>query len=330
MDNLQHSFKGRILVTGGAGFIGSALIWALNKRNIDNILVCDFLGNDERFKNLVPLSFADYIEADKLIDTLDSLNDVRTVFHLGACSSTTENDASYLIRNNYEYTKTLAAWALRKHARFVYASSAATYGDGEQGMRDDEGQLTSLRPLNMYAYSKHLFDLYAKRNGFLNRIYGLKYFNVFGPNESHKGDMRSLVNKAFPQIRDTGRVRLFKSYNPQYTDGGQLRDFLYVKDAVEMTLHFGSTDVSGGVFNLGSGVANSWIELVTPIFKALNLPVNIDFIDMPESIRNKYQYFTRADISKLRQSGYDNPIMPLVDAVTDYVKNYLVPDKSLS
>src|SRR6185369_6198256 len=181
------------LVTGGAGFIGSALIWALNRRGLENILVADLLKQDEKWKNLVPLRFADYLEADDLhrlaLDDSPRLRDVGAVFHLGACSATTERDAAYLIRNNYEYTKDLAAWALGRGARFVYASSAATYGDGAQGMSDG-ADLESLRPLNMYRYSKHLFDLHAARGGFLERIVGLKYFNVFGPNEDHKADMR--------------------------------------------------------------------------------------------------------------------------------------------
>ncbi len=321
--------KGRILVTGGAGFIGSALIWALNQRGLDNILVSDFLGEDDKFKNLVPLRYADYLEADDLIDELEDFNDIRAIFHLGACSATTEKDCRYLIHNNYEYTKVLAQWALANKCRFVYASSAATYGDGAQGMDDKDPELSRLRPLNMYGYSKHLFDLYAQRNGLLDQVVGLKYFNVFGPNEDHKGDMRSVVHKAFAQIRDTGRVNLFKSYHPDYADGEQMRDFLYVKDAIEMTLHLADTPAASGLYNLGSGQANTWKTLVTPIFEALDMPVQIDFIDMPESLRPKYQYFTQADTAKLQSTGYAGPQWPLAEAVTDYVKNYLDGDKRL-
>lgn len=236
---------GRVLVTGGAGFIGSALIWALNQRGVDDILVADFLGNDDKFLNLVPLRFADYLEADHLLAALGGreprLRGVRWVFHLGACSATTERDARYLLQNNYEYTKALAAWSLKNKSRFVYASSAATYGDGAQGMDDQDPALGRLRPLNPYGYSKHIFDLHAQREGFLDRVVGLKYFNVFGPNEGHKGDMRSVVHKAFHQIQADGRVQLFKSRHPDYPDGGQKRDFLYVKDAVAMTLHLAGT-----------------------------------------------------------------------------------------
>ena len=227
--------KGRILVTGGAGFIGSALIWELNRRGLTNILVTDVLGRDEKWKNLVPLQFADYLEADELLKRLDSMQDLKAIFHLGACSSTTETDASYLIRNNFEYTKNLAAFALEGERRFVYASSAATYGEDAKEVPETRA-LSTLRPLNMYGFSKHLFDKYAERSGILQHITGLKYFNVFGPNEYHKGDMRSVVHKAFGQIQENGAVKLFKSYRPEYPNGGQCRDFLYVKDAVAATI----------------------------------------------------------------------------------------------
>ncbi len=316
----------RILVTGGAGFIGSAVIWALNERGFENILVSDRLHTDEKWKNLVPLKFADYIDADDLLaatDRGDDLGGVTRVFHLGACSATTERDSDYLMRNNFEYTKRLALWSLAREARFVYASSAATYGDGAHGMDDCLEDLHRLRPLNMYGYSKHLFDLHAKRHGFLDRIVGLKYFNVYGPNEGHKGDMRSVVHKAFAQILETGKVGLFKSYRPDYEHGRQQRDFLYVKDAVDMTLHLANTPGAGGLFNLGSGVANSWIDLAEAIFAALDREPVVEFVDMPEGLREKYQYHTLADIAKLRASGYDRPVTPLREAVADYVRNYL-------
>lgn len=327
--------KGRILVTGGAGFIGSALIWALNRRGLDKILVADFIGEDEKWKNLTPLRFADYLEADELADRVEddcpSLANIKTVFHLGACSSTTETNAAYLIDNNYNYTKLLADWALRRGLRFVYASSAATYGDGTHGMDDaDESTLTTLRPLNMYGYSKHLFDLHALRRKILNRITGLKYFNVFGPNESHKGDMRSLVHKAYGQIYETGRVQLFKSYRPDYADGEQKRDFLYVKDAVAMTLALAENASATGLYNVGSGVASTWLQLTSAIFKALNKPPKVEFIEMPEVLRGKYQYFTQADVAKLRAAALSlPPAAPLEECVADYVTNYLVTGQYL-
>ena len=330
----MSTLDGRILVTGGAGFIGSALVWALNQRGHTNIVITDLLGCDEKWKNLVPLKFADYVEAsffrEQLRHSPAAFGKFSTVFHLGACSATTEKDAAYLIDNNYNVTKELAAWSLEHGARFIYASSAATYGDGAQGMEDTSDALARLRPLNMYGYSKHLFDLHAQREGWLKRIVGVKYFNVFGPNEDHKGDMRSLVNKAYQQILANGRVQLFRSHKPEFRDGEQMRDFLYVKDAVEMTLHFATrASAAGGLYNLGSGEANTWLTLTRAIFGALGREPDIEFIDMPEVLRGKYQYFTQADIGKLRATGYDRPMTPLPEAVRDYVQNYLMSGKKL-
>ncbi|MGO8767142.1 MAG: ADP-glyceromanno-heptose 6-epimerase [Limisphaerales bacterium] len=321
----------RVLVTGGAGFIGSALVWALNRRGCDDIVVCDILGTDEKWRNLTPLRFADYVEAEVLLAKLQggTLGKFDLILHMGACSSTTERDASYLIRNNYQFTRDLGAWALANKARFVYASSAATYGDGSAGMEDDASQLEKLRPLNMYGYSKHLFDLQARRGGFLKKIAGLKYFNVYGPNENHKGEMRSLVHKSFAQVQKEGVIRLFKSYRKEFKDGEQKRDFLYVKDAVAMTLHVAATKTAGGLFNIGSGQARTWIDLAHSVFAALGAKPRLEFIEMPEAIRDKYQYFTQADISKLRGTGYQGKVTSLEDAVADYVRNYLVTDKRL-
>jgi ADP-L-glycero-D-manno-heptose 6-epimerase len=321
----------RVLVTGGAGFIGSALVWALNRCGCEHIVVCDRLGTDEKWRNLTPLRFAHYVEADELLPRLQNgaLGKFNFVLHLGACSATTERDASYLIRNNYEFTKDLAAWSLANRTRFVYASSAATYGDGAAGMADDDARLDTLRPLNMYGYSKHLFDLHARRAGFLDRIVGLKYFNVFGPNEDHKGDMRSVVHKSFGQVRETGVIRLFKSHRPEYRDGEQQRDFLYVKDAVAMTLYLAANEKAGGLFNIGSGKARTWLDLARAVFAALKREPKIEFVEMPEAIRDKYQYFTEANLARLRAAGYAAPVTSLEDAVSDYVGNYLVPDKRL-
>ena len=321
----------RVLVTGGAGFIGSALVWALNRRGCDRIVVCDRLGTDARWRNLTPLRFADYVEADDLLPRLQSgaLGKFDFVLHMGACSSTTETNASFLIRNNYEFTKDLAAWALGQKTRFVYASSAATYGDGSAGMDDDDSKLDRLRPLNMYGYSKQLFDLHAKQAGFLNRMVGLKYFNVFGPNEDHKGDMRSLVHKSTAQVQTEGVIRLFKSYRPDFRDGEQKRDFLYVKDAVAMTLHLAASKKAGGLFNIGCGEARTWLDLARAVFAALKRKPKIEFTEMPEAIRDKYQYFTQANLARLRAAGYTAPVTSLEDAVNDYVRNYLVPDQRL-
>jgi len=321
-----------IIVTGGAGFIGSALIAALNKRQITDILVVDELGTDQKWKNLRNLSFTDYVEKDDFLemvieDKLDSSIDA--VFHLGACSDTTETNASYLIKNNYEYSKLLAQWATADNIRFIYASSAATYGDGSAGFSDDQEKIEILRPLNMYGYSKHLFDLWARRAGLLKKIVGLKYFNVFGPNEYHKADMRSFCIKAFEQITSTGKVRLFKSYKPEYADGEQKRDFIYVKDAVDMTLFFYDNPQISGLFNIGTGKARTWNDLVKAVFAAMGKELNIEYIEMPESIRNQYQYYTCADITNLRKAGYNKQTTPLEDAIKDYVQNYLQNDRYL-
>ncbi len=322
-----------IIVTGGAGFIGSALIADLNKRKITDILVVDQLDKDRKWKNLQNLSFADYVEKDDFLELIieDELDSpVDAVFHLGACSDTTETNASYLIKNNYEYSKLLAQWATDAEIRFIYASSAATYGNGSVGFCDDEQKIEVLRPLNMYGYSKHLFDLWVRRAGLLDRIVGLKYFNVFGPNEYHKADMKSFIVKAFEQIKATGKVRLFKSYEPEYSDGGQMRDFLYVKDAVDITLFFLDNPQLSGLFNIGTGQARTWNDLVVAVFVSMGAEPDIEYIDMPASIRNQYQYFTQADISKLRKAGYSKQTTTLEDAIKDYIQNYLQKDLYLT
>ena len=322
--------RGTIIVTGGAGLIGSAVVWALNRRGIDDILVVDRLDRSEKWKHLVPLRFSDYLDADEFERRTadgDDFGGVGTVFHLGACSATTETDSDYLMRNNYEYTKNLALWAEESAERFVYASSAATYGALEDDL-SDEGDLRSLRPLNMYAYSKHLFDLYARTTGLDANVCGIKYFNVFGPNEDHKGDMRSMVAKAYEQIESTGSVKLFKSYRPEFADGAQRRDFVYVKDAVEMTLRLAESGATG-LFNVGSGSARTWLELVRPIFSALERPERIEFVEMPERLRGKYQYSTCASMRRSQAAGCAAAVTLLDDAVTDYVTNYLVPGRPL-
>ncbi len=324
--------SGRILVTGGAGLIGSAIVWQLNRMGYDRVLIADRMDSSEKWRNLVPLQFEDYIDGNDLLDRIqfspDLLSDIDTVYHLGACSATTETNSDFLMRNNFEFTKILAQWSVATDVRFVYASSAATYGAREDDFREDL-PLGSLRPLNMYGYSKHLFDQYAAGSGLLNYIVGLKYFNVFGPNEDHKGDMRSVVHKAFHQIRETGKLELFQSHRPDFEHGCQQRDFLYVKDAVKMTVHLAQKREANGLFNLGSGVPHTWLELGTAIFAALDLEPNIHFIPMPEHLRGKYQYRTCATISKLRATGYDEALTPLADAVRDYVVNYLVPNARL-
>ncbi len=312
-----------IIVTGGAGFIGSALVRELNNRGITDIIIVDELGNDEKWKNLVNCSYVDYFEKDIFLELLHEgkFNDIEKIFHLGACSDTTETDASFLIFNNYEYTKSLACFAIEKKIKFIYASSAATYGNGDQGYSDNT--IEGLRPLNMYGYSKYMFDLWAHKNNILDKIIGLKYFNIFGPNENHKAEMRSLINKAYYQIKETGKLKLFKSYKPEYKDGEQKRDFLYVKDAVKMTVFLADKNAPGGIYNIGSGAANTWNDLAKYIFQAMDLKPKIEYVDMQEHLKNKYQYFTQGNIAKIRDVGYNEPLTLLKDAVSDYVRNYL-------
>ena len=316
-----------IVVTGAAGFIGTNTVAELNARGQTNLLLVDTLGSTEKWQNLLGLGFEDIIDPTQFLKRLSdgSVGDVASIIHLGACSATTESNADYLLENNYHYTRTLCEWCLKQGVRFVYASSAATYGDGSRGYSDDDKITATLRPLNIYGYSKHLFDLWALNHGLFDRIVGLKYFNVFGPYEDHKADMRSVVQKSFHQINAGGEVSLFKSYKPGYADGEQKRDFVYVKDAVDVTLHFAFNRTRGGLFNCGTGKARTWKDLAVAVFAAMGQKPNIKMIEMPESLRDKYQYFTQAEVSKLRDAGYTKPFTSLEDGVKDYVQNYLIP-----
>jgi ADP-L-glycero-D-manno-heptose 6-epimerase len=318
----------RIIVTGGAGFIGSAIVWRLNQLGYDDILIVDRMDETDKWKNLMPLAFEEIIEADQFLLELELYEDADVLIHMGACSSTTERDSRFMLDNNYRYSIELVNYALENDMRFIYASSAATYGDGSAGMADSIIGMDKLRPLNVYGYSKLLFDRYAADYKLFDRVVGLRYFNVFGPNENHKGDMRSLVNKAYDQIKETGKLQLFKSANPDYADGEFGRDFVYVKDAVDMTLHFLENDACG-LFNVGSGRTHTWNTLADAIFDAMDRTKNIEYVDMPAHLRDRYQYHTQADLSRIRKTGYKAPITPLDAAVADYVKNYLVPGKHL-
>jgi ADP-L-glycero-D-manno-heptose 6-epimerase len=324
--------KGRTVVTGAAGLIGSALVWELNRHGVKDAIVVDRLGRSEKWRHLVPLHFSEYLEAEefypRIAENPGAFGPISEVYHLGACSATTERDATYLIANNYRTTQDLALWALARDARFVYASSAATYGSRETDLREDLDP-HSLSPLNMYGYSKHLFDLWARNEGILDRMVGLKFFNVYGPNEDHKGDMRSVVAKAYEQITENGVVKLFESYRPGIRDGEQTRDFLYVKDAVAIALHLGRSPLAKGLYNVGGGVARTWNDLAAAIFTALERPKNIVYIPMPDALRGKYQYRTEATVDKLRASGYTAPFISLEEGVWDYICRYLVPGVTL-
>ncbi len=317
----------RVIVTGGAGFIGSAFVWKLNREGIEEILVVDQLRHGEKWKNLVGLRYADYLQKDdflrQILDgSLAFLPDA--IVHMGACSSTTETDADYLMENNFRFTRVLAEWAVAYGVRFLYASSAATYGNGEEGF-SDAIEIARLRPMNMYGYSKHLFDLHAERTGLLDRIVGLKFFNVLGPNEYHKGDMVSVVFKTFHQVMDIGKVRLFQSHRGDCAHGEQRRDFVYVKDCVDVMWWLLCREEVNGLYNLGTGVARSWNDLVRAVFDSLGVPVEIEYIPMPETLRPKYQYFTRASMERLRATGCPLVFRTLEAAVHDYVTEYLKP-----
>lgn len=315
------------IVTGGAGFIGSAVIWRLNRAGIDDILVTDNLACTEKWRNLVNLRYTEYLHRDELRKRIrensDSLKHVKAVVHMGACSSTTERNADYLMDNNVHYSRELCQWALQNGARFIYASSAATYGDGALGFDDADTQTPTLKPLNMYGYSKQLFDLWALRQGLLKDIAGLKFFNVFGPNEYHKDDMRSVVCKSFENIRANGHISLFASDRPAYADGGQMRDFVYVKDCVEVIAWLLENPAANGLFNLGTGTARTWNDLARAVFAAMDREPDIRYIPMPPALQGKYQYFTEAAMNKLARTGCPVRFATLEESVADYVRGYL-------
>ena len=315
-----------IVVTGGAGFIGSCFVWKLNQMGIDDILVVDHLRENDKWKNLIGKKFNDYLDKESFINLCGDGcfdNTIKTIVHIGACSATTETDTNYLMENNYQYTKHLAEYCLVKDIKFFFASSAATYGDGELGFSDEDETTPNFRPLNMYGYSKHLFDLWTLKNELQDKLTGFKFFNVFGPNEYHKDSMRSLVHKAFPDARDKHKIRLFKSYNPEYSDGGQTRDFVYVKDVLNVMAYFLEHPDIGGIYNIGTGKAQSWNDLANAVFDALNIKGEIKYVDMPDELKDKYQYFTEADLTKLRRAGCNYEFMPLKDSIADYVQNHL-------
>ena len=317
--------KGPFIVTGAAGFIGRNVVAELNRRGHRDVILVDHLGTDERWANLVGLDYLDLLEPEQFLARIaaGTAPAAGTVIHLGACSATTERDASFLLANNTQYTRQLSEWCLARGIRFVYASSAATYGDGTHGYSDEDAATPLLKPLNMYGYSKHLFDCWALASGALRHIVGLKFFNVYGPFEDHKGDMRSVVHKSHARIRAGQNVELFKSYRTEYPDGGQRRDFIYVRDVVDVTLFFAERGRPAGLFNCGTGSSRTWLDLAHAVFAAVGQEPRIRLIEMPESLREKYQYFTEASTAKLRRAGYDRPYTSLEDGVADYVQNHL-------
>lgn len=318
-----------ILVTGGAGFIGSVLAKTLNEKGFTDLVIVDRLEESSKWKNLRGIKYQDYINADDLFsgDYDELLNDADMIFHMGACSSTTEKNMDFLMKNNVGYSQALFRFAAAKNIPFLYASSAATYGDGEQGYSDDEVGMFELMPLNPYGYSKQLVDEWIlKEENKPDHWFGFKFFNVYGPNEYHKEDMRSLVDKSFEQINKTGTVKLFKSHRPDFKNGEQLRDFVYVKDVVRVMIELAEAEKAefSGIYNLGTGKARSFLDLTMATFKAMGKTPNIEFIDMPESIRAQYQYYTQAEMGKLLSILPGFKFSSIEDGVTDYVQNYLM------
>lgn len=322
-----------IVVTGAAGFIGSAVARHLNDLGYEKLLLVDDIEKTEKWKNLLGKKFYNFISKHHLFTWLQNhAEEVGGIIHLGACSDTLEKDGDFLMQNNFQYTQTLCEIALKHDIRFIYASSAATYGDGKHGFSDDIERLEELEPLNLYGFSKHLFDLWAKQQGLFNQIVGLKYFNVFGPNENHKGHMASMVYKMLPKVKEEGVVHLFKSSDPdRFGDGQQCRDFIYVKDAAKMTCDFLFNNISG-IFNIGRGQPTTWNELASAIFDAVGKEKKIEYIDMPKELVKQYQNYTCADMNRyLKSQGHidkeSQVSYNIGDAVKDYVQGYLLVGK---
>ncbi len=312
-----------IIVTGAAGFIGSCILAEFNRLGRTDLYIVDHMDGDDKKKNIAGRKFTKYFDKAEFLDLIkaDKIKDkVECLVHMGACSSTTGFNHRYYDENNFEYTRVLAEWALQHQGRFIYASSAATYGDGSAGYKDDEKTIRRCRPLNLYGQSKQKFDLWVLDQGHINQMVGLRFFNVFGPNEYHKGDMRSVMAKAYDRVVGEGKISLFKSYRRDYADGEQKRDFIYVKDAVDVVMFFWKNPNVNGIFNLGTGKARTWNDVARSLFKAAGKPLDIKYIDMPEDLRPQYQYFTEADMTQLRSKGYTKPFRNLEEAVADYAK----------
>ncbi|AKL97454.1 ADP-glyceromanno-heptose 6-epimerase [Endomicrobium proavitum] len=309
-----------IILTGGAGFIGSCFLWKLNSVGIKDVLVVDHLNETEKWKNLVGKKYYDYMQKEDFFNAVvcRQVPKPEAIIHLGACSSTTLTDANYYIKNNYEYSKVLALWAFELGIPFIYASSAATYGDGAFGYDDDISKLNNLVPLNMYGFSKHMFDMWLLNNNYINKTAGIKFFNVFGPNEYHKGDMRSVVCKNYDDVASKGIIKLFKSYKKEYADGDQRRDFVYVKDVVEAMYFLLTNPSKTGIFNLGAGKSRTWNDIAKSMFAAAGKKEKIEYVEMPEFLKPKYQYFTEAKMDNLKNAGYAKPFTELEDSVKDY------------
>ncbi len=315
-----------LVVTGGGGFIGSVLVGMLNARGRRDILIVDEYGDGSKWKNLRGKSFVDVVGPERFAHDLTEgvyNGQIDGILHIGAITDTSFLDMDELQARNVRYTRTLALWAIAQNVRFVYASSASVYGDGALGFSDADDVTPTLLPLNPYAFSKWLSDTEAIREGWTQKIASLRFFNVFGPNEYHKGRMASVPWHSTNQIRETGQIKLFQSHNPRYADGAQERDFVYVKDVCAVVLWFLDHSEANGIFNVGTGQARTFNDLAAAIFRALGKPVDITYIPTPENIRAAYQYHTQADLTRLREIGCDVPFLSLEDAVQDYVGTYL-------
>lgn len=317
-----------ILITGAAGFIGSALAYALNRQGRADLLLCDRFGKKEKWNNLIGLRYNCFIHRDDLFDFLwkDPLaKEIKTVIHLGACADTTETDMDYLLEINVNYSIRLCRWSLENDVRFVYASSAAVYGDGGMGFSDDDQLTPKLRPLNQYGFSKWMFDMWVLENKLSDRVAGLRYFNVFGPNEYHKDKMASVVFRSFPQAVKQGRVRLFESHRSDVPHGEQARDFIYIDEANEITLFVMNDPKVNGIFNAGTSRAHTFNELAQGIFDGLEQQPAVEYFPMPDEIRSRYQYFTQADMTRLRKAGFPEQQDKFKENIARYVKYYLLP-----
>lgn len=314
-----------IVVTGAAGFIGSCLVSRLNKDGKTDLILVDDFSRDEKAPNLEGKKFSEKIDRDRFVEWFqENFRKIEIVYHIGARTDTTEFNKAIFDKLNVEYSKALWNICTEHQIPLVYASSAATYGLGEHGYSDNHDVVAKLKPLNPYGDSKNDFDKWVlTQKTCPPNWYGLKFFNVYGPNEYHKSRMASVIFHAFNQIEASGGMKLFRSHNPDYTDGGQLRDFVYVKDVVDVILFLGKNKPQNGLYNLGTGEARTFLDLANNTFASLNKTSNISFIDTPADIRDKYQYFTEADMSKLRKAGYSAPFHTLEEGVADYVKNYL-------